>query len=52
MKLKQHQTRNYKCENCGAVEKHIDMHDDKYCYNCWDIEAGKLKEINKSISEN
>ena len=34
----------YKCENCGAINSHIDSYNDKYCYDCIDISTGKLKE--------
>ena len=34
----------YKCENCKSIEKHIDMYNDKYCYECIDIKTGELKE--------
>ncbi len=34
--------KRYKCENCGKVERHINMYNDKYCYNCIDIETGEL----------
>ena len=33
----------YKCENCGAVNSHIDSYNDEYCYDCIDIETGELK---------
>lgn len=44
MKLKPSETRNYKCDNCGAREKHIDMYNDQYCYECIDIDTGELKK--------
>ena len=44
MKLKEYKTKNYQCENCGSIEKHIDMYDDKYCYECFDIELGTIKK--------
>lgn len=36
MKLEPYETRNYKCDKCGAVEKHIDMHDEELCYVCYE----------------
>jgi len=42
----------YKCENCGRVNTHINSYDDHYCYDCIDIETGKLKpEFVKSESD-
>lgn len=43
MKLKDYKTKHYKCDFCGSIEKHIDMYNDKYCYECIDIDTGKLK---------
>lgn len=43
MKLEKYKTKEYKCDFCGSIEKHIDMYNEKYCYNCIDIETGKLK---------
>lgn len=34
----------YKCENCGEINSHIDSYNDKYCYDCIDIDTGELKE--------
>ena len=34
----------YKCDNCGALNSHIDSYNDKYCYNCIDINTGELKQ--------
>lgn len=52
MKLKAHQTREYQCDNCGSREKHIDMYNEKYCYECIDINTGELKpeKINPSAN--
>jgi predicted nucleic acid-binding Zn ribbon protein len=43
----------YKCENCGAIHSHINSYNDKYCYDCIDIETGELKKeiIEKIIKE-
>ena len=43
MKIKTNDIKNYECDNCGAIENHIDMHSDDFCYNCIDIGTGKLK---------
>lgn len=43
MKLKKQDVRNYKCDNCGSVEKHIDMYNENYCYECIDIDTGELR---------
>jgi len=42
MKLKRHQSKNYICDNCGCIYQHIDMYNDKYCYECIDINTGEL----------
>lgn len=34
----------YKCINCGNLNTHKDSYDDDYCYDCVDIDTGKLKE--------
>ena len=34
----------YECENCGALNTHIDSYNDKYCYGCIDIDTGELKK--------
>ncbi len=34
----------YKCENCGEINSHKDCYNDKYCYDCIDIETGELKK--------
>jgi len=44
MKLENYKTKHYKCDNCGSIEKHVDMYNDKYCYECIDIETGELKK--------
>lgn len=36
--------KRYKCENCGAVHGHKDSYNDKYCYDCIDIQTGELKK--------
>lgn len=43
MKLKDYETKHYKCDNCGSIEKHIDMYNDKYCYECININTGEIK---------
>jgi hypothetical protein len=37
--------KRYQCEKCKRVWKHIDMFNDKYCYECVDIVTGELKEV-------
>lgn len=37
------EVKRYKCENCGAVNSHKNSYNDKYCYDCIDIETGELK---------
>ena len=49
MKLKRHEIKSFQCDNCGHREKHIDMYNDEFCYDCIDIESGKLK---KDLNEN
>lgn len=44
MKLKRHEIKSFQCDNCGHREKHIDMYNDEYCYECIDIDSGKLKK--------
>ena len=41
----------YKCENCDYIRQHIDMYNDKYCYDCISIQTGKLKEDRKKDKE-
>lgn len=38
----------YECEHCGNVRRHINMHDDKCCYECWDFDTDSPKH---SITE-
>jgi hypothetical protein len=40
----------YKCENCGNINSHKNSYNDKYCYDCIDIETGELKENNLCIN--
>jgi len=47
MKLKKHEAKMYECDNCKHRWKHIDMYNEEFCYECIDIETGKLKEKNK-----
>ena len=28
------QARNYQCDKCKRIYPHIDMYDDKFCYDC------------------
>ena len=38
------QARNYQCDKCKKVCGHIEMYDDKICYDCYDKEPlEKLK---------
>lgn len=30
------QARNYQCDKCKEINKHIDMYDEGLCYECWD----------------
>lgn len=34
----------YKCNCCGRIHSHKDSYDDAHCYDCVDIDTGKLKE--------
>ncbi len=34
----------YKCENCGNLNTHKDSYDDRYCYDCIDMDTGELKK--------
>ena len=44
--------KKYKCENCGAINSHADSYNDKYCYDCIDIDTGELKTPEqKELSE-
>ena len=43
MKLKKIETENYRCDNCRNLKKHIDMYDEEFCYECIDVETGKIK---------
>jgi len=36
--------KRYKCENCGEINKQIDMYNEKYCYECIDLDTGELKQ--------
>lgn len=40
------QARNYQCDKCKSIRRHIDMHDDELCYECYDKlnSGGKIKE--------
>ena len=34
----------YRCENCGALNSHKNSYNDKYCYDCIDIDTGEIKK--------
>ena len=34
----------WKCDKCGAINPHIDMYNEEYCYECIDIDTGELKK--------
>lgn len=40
----------YKCKNCGLVKSHKNSYSDDYCYDCIDIETGKVK-FDKEIKD-
>ena len=38
------QAKNYQCDKCKAIKSHSNMYNDNYCYDCVDIETGKIKQ--------
>jgi len=34
MKLKPNEQFKYRCDKCGKIKRHIDMYDEKMCYEC------------------
>jgi len=36
----------YRCDNCGYTHSHKNSYSDEYCYDCIDIDTGKLKVPN------
>ncbi len=39
----------YQCDNCGRINKHIDQYNEKYCYDCINIDTGELIEQPQKI---
>ena len=34
MRYKCYDIRHYKCDECGSKEQHMNMHNDKICWDC------------------
>lgn len=35
------QARNYQCDKCKSIQNHLNMHDDKLCWVCYDASCTK-----------